>query len=121
MDSLSRNVAMTAHVSGALTSFFLPSLGWLAPAFVWAINQKDKDVVMHAKEAFRFQFTMAAIAWLIGLLGAGLSCFLFGPILWLAALIPWMTSIAGGLMAAMAVNNRERFTYPMTGDPLVIR
>ena len=121
MDSVSRNVAMTAHISGSIASFFLPTLGWIAPAFVWAINQKDKDVVMHAKEAFRFQFTMAAIAWLVGLLGAGLSCFLFGPVLWVISGIAWLTSIAGGVMAAMAVNNREKFTYPVSGDPLVIR
>ena len=121
MDSLSRNVAMTAHFSGAILSFFMPSFGWLAPGFVWMVNQKDRDVVMHAKEAFRFQLSMAAIAWLIGLVGAGLSCFLFGPVIWLAALIPWLTSMVGGVMAGIAVNNREKFTYPVVGDPLVIR
>ena len=112
---------MTAHLTGAAAAFFLPSFGWLGPAFIWFINQRDPDVVMHAKEAFRFQFAMAATTWLVGLVGAGLSCFLFGPVIWLFALIPWVASIACGVMAGVATNNRERFTYPLTGDPLVIR
>ena len=121
MDTKSRNVAMTAHVTGSVAAFFFPSFGWIGPAFIWLINQKDQAVVTHAKEAFRFQLTMAVIAWVIGLVGAGLSCFLFGPIIWLLALIPWLTSVIGGVMAGVAVNNKDAYTYPVSGNPLVIR
>ena len=107
--------------TGAATAFFLPGFGWIGPALMWAINQKDPDVVSHAREAFKFQFAMAATAWIVALVGAGLSCFLFGPVIWLLGILPWVGGIAYGVMAGVATNNKEHFTYPITGDPLVIR
>lgn len=121
MTTASRNVAMTAHFTGALAAFFLPSFGWIGPAFIWALNQKDPEVVSHAREAFKFQFAMAAAAWVVGLVGAALSCFLFGPLIWFAALVPWLSSIVCGVIAGVSVNNRQRYAYPVTGDPYVIR
>lgn len=118
LDTSSRNVAMTAHLTGSLAAFFLPGFGWIGPAFVWFLNQRDRDVVHHAREAFRFQLTMGGIAWLIGLIGMSLSCFLFGPVLWIAALVPWGAAIACGIMAALATNGRDRYAYPLTGNPL---
>lgn len=114
----SRTVAMTAHLTGSVAAFFLPGFGWIGPALIWLLNQGDRDVVHHAREAFRFQLTMGGIAWLIGLVGAGLSCFLFGPVLWIAALVPWAAAVACGVMAGLATSNRDRYAYPLTGGEL---
>jgi len=79
------------------------------------------DLIRHAREAFKFQLTMAIATWLIGAIGVGLSCFLFGPVIWLAALIPWLASVAFGVLAGVSVNNRQDFAYPVTGEALVVR
>ncbi len=117
MDITTRNVAMSAHFTGALAAFLLPGLGWIGPGLVWLVGRDNRHVARHAREAFRFQLAMAAIAWAIGLLGAGLSCFLFGPVIWLAALVPWLAAVLFGVTAGVATLQGEPFAYPLTGDP----
>ena len=117
-DIQSRNWAMTAHFSGAISSFFLPSLGWIGPGLVWLLSRDKPTVMNHAREAFQFQILMAICTWLIGLIGAGLSCFLFGPMFWFLGLIPWLASIGYGVAAGLAATRGESVDYPLGGTRL---
>jgi uncharacterized Tic20 family protein len=118
MDNSARNWSMVAHFGGAGSAFLLPSFGWIVPGLVYLTNKTDPKVAKHASEAFQFQLAMACTAWAIGLAGAVLSCFLFGPLLWLAALIPWLASVGFGVLGGVAASSGDRWAYPLLGDEL---
>jgi len=110
-----RNWSMLAHLSGGIIMFFGPSLGFLGPGIVWLINQDKPEVVANARDAFKFQITMTAAIWLLAMAGSALSCFLVGPLFWLAGFIPWLAGIIVPMQAAHKVNNGDSFGYPITG------
>ncbi len=93
--------ATLIHIGGILFNFL--------PALIGYIVLKDKGpfIRAHAATALNFQITLL-IAYIAGVV---LSIVLIGLFVLLAA---WILSIVFGIMAALAANKGEWYTYPMT-------
>lgn len=89
------------HVGGIL-------FGWLAPLITYLVlKDRGAFVRAHTATALNFQLTLL-IAYVVG---AVLSLVIIGYLILLAA---WVLSIIFGIMAAIAANKGEFYTYPMS-------
>jgi uncharacterized Tic20 family protein len=92
--------ATLTHVGGILFS-------WLAPLITYLVlKDRGAFVRAHTATALNFQLTLL-IAYVVGVITALL---LVGYLIMLAA---WVASIVFGIMAAIAANKGEFYTYPM--------
>lgn len=92
--------ATLTHVGGILFS-------WLAPLITYLVlKDRGPFVRAHTATALNFQLTLL-IAYVVGVITALL---LVGYLIMLAA---WVASIVFGIMAAIAANKGEFYTYPM--------
>lgn len=95
-----RMLAMFCHLGGVIGGFVLPLIIWLV--------KKDESSYIdhHGKEALNFQLTM-----MIGhLIAIPLAICTFG----ITALAMLALVITFSIIAAMAANRGEKYTYPMT-------
>jgi hypothetical protein len=95
-----RMLAMFCHLGGVLGGFLLPLIIWLV--------KKDESSYIdhHGKESLNFQLTM-----MIGYLFAlPLAFCTFG----ITALAIFALIVTFSIIAAMAANRGEKYTYPMT-------
>jgi len=89
-----------AHLVGILS--FLPSL------IIWIVfKDRGRFTAVEAKEALNFQITLM-IAYVVGGI---LTVVLVGFLVLFAA---WLLAIVFGIMAALAANRGEYYTYPLT-------
>ncbi|MCS0499249.1 DUF4870 domain-containing protein [Protaetiibacter mangrovi] len=89
------------HVGGILFS-------WLAPLITYLVlKDRGAFVRAHTATALNFQLTLL-IAYIVG---SVLSVIIIGFLVLLAA---WVLSIIFGIMAAIAANKGEFYTYPMS-------
>ena len=80
---------------------------WLAPLITYLVlKDRGAFVRAHTATALNFQLTLL-IAYVVGVITALL---LVGYLIMLAA---WVASIVFGIMAAIAANKGEFYTYPM--------
>lgn len=92
--------ATLTHVGGILFS-------WLAPLITYLVlKDRGAFVRAHTATALNFQLTLL-IAYVVGVITALL---LVGYLIMLAA---WVASIVFGIMAAIAANKGEFYTYPV--------
>ncbi|ASD22034.1 MULTISPECIES: DUF4870 domain-containing protein [Cryobacterium] len=93
--------ATLIHIGGILFGFL--------PALIGYIVLKDRGpfIRAHAATALNFQITLA-IAYLVGSI---LTVILVGFLILAAA---WILSIVFSIMAAIAANKGEWYTYPLT-------
>ena len=85
------NMAMLAHLLGAL-------FGFLGPLIIWLVKKDDHPFVAEqSKEALNFQLTL-----LIWYAGATVIVFASCGILFFAPLIPWLMQIILGIVGAVA-------------------
>jgi len=92
--------ATLTHVGGILFS-------WLAPLITYLVlKDRGAFVRAHTATALNFQLTLL-IAYVVGVIT---SLLLIGYLILLAA---WVLSIIFGVMAAIAANKGEFYTYPM--------
>lgn len=102
-----RQMAMLAHLLGAL-------FGFLGPLIIW-LTQKDKDPFANdqGKEALNFQLTMLIGYVATTVIGVVLSCVTFG----LSSLLPlviWVFQLIFGIIAGTKANAGEYYRYPIT-------
>lgn len=92
-------MGLLAHAGGIL-------LGFLAPLLVLLLKGNDSAVVKRmSTEALNFQLTVLlgyVIGWFLSLLLIG----------FLLLTIVWIVSIVFAIIAALAVNNGQEYTYP---------
>ncbi len=89
------------HVGGILFS-------WLAPLIAYLVlKERGAFVRAHTATALNFQLTLL-IAYVVGYIT---SFFLIGFLILLAA---WVLAIVFGIMAAIAANKGEFYTYPLS-------
>jgi len=98
-----RQMAMLAHLLGAI-------LGFLGPLIIW-LTQKDKHPFVddQAKEALNFQLTVLIIAVVCVVLTVatcGLLSFL--------PFLPVVLQLVFGIIGCVKANNGEWYRYPMT-------
>jgi uncharacterized Tic20 family protein len=93
--------ATLIHIGGILFGFL--------PALIGYIVLKDRGpfIRAHAQTALNFQITLM-VAYVVGGI---LTVILVGFLVLFAA---WLVSIVFGIMAALAANRGEYYTYPMT-------
>lgn len=93
--------ATLIHIGGILFGFL--------PALIGYIVLKDRGpfIRAHAQTALNFQITLM-VAYVVGGI---LTVILVGFLVLFAA---WLLSIVFGIMAALAANRGEYYTYPMT-------
>ena len=92
--------SLLAHIGGIFFCFVAPLVVYLM------YKDRDPFVRRHAVQALNFQIIIA-IAYFISV---PLSIVGIGVLLWIAA---WVCSIVFSIMAAMAANKGEEYTYPM--------
>jgi uncharacterized Tic20 family protein len=94
--------ATLTHVGGIL-------FNWLAPLITYLVlKDRGAFVRAHTATALNFQLTLLiayAAAFVLTLISFGILGFVF--------LVPWVLSIIFGIMAAIAANKGEFYTYPM--------
>lgn len=94
-----KTMGLLAHAGGIL-------LGFLAPLLVLLLKGNDSAVVKRmSTEALNFQLTVLlgyVIGWFLSLLLIG----------FLLLTIVWIVSIVFAIIAALAVNNGQEYTYP---------
>jgi uncharacterized Tic20 family protein len=94
--------ATLTHVGGIL-------FNWLAPLITYLVlKDRGAFVRAHTATALNFQLTLLiayAAAFVLTLISFGILGFVF--------LVPWVLSIVFGIMAAIAANKGEFYTYPM--------
>src|SRR5579859_4154283 len=93
-------MAMFCHLGGIFGGFVLPLV-------IWILKKDESSFVdYHGKEALNFQITM-----MIGhLIAVPLACLTFG----LSALVVLAVVVTFSIIAAMAANRGERYSYPIT-------
>lgn len=93
--------ATLIHIGGILFGFL--------PALIGYIVLKDRGpfIRAHAQTALNFQITLM-VAYVIGSI---LTVILVGFLVLFAA---WLLAIVFGIMAALAANRGEYYTYPLT-------
>ena len=93
--------ATLIHVGGVFFYFL--------PALVGYIVLKDRGpfIRAHARAALNFQITLL----IIGLVGSALTVILIGYLVLLAA---WVLLIVFSIMAALAANRGQFYSYPLT-------
>ncbi len=89
------------HVGGILFGFLAPLITYLV------LKDRGAFVRAHTATALNFQLTLL-IAYVVGYI---LTFILVGLLVLLAA---WVASIVFGIMAALAANKGEFYTYPMS-------
>jgi uncharacterized Tic20 family protein len=95
-----RTMAMFCHLGGIIGGFVLPLIIWLVK------KDESRFIDHHGKEALNFQITMT-----IGhVIGGVLICFTFG----LINIAVSVVTIVFCIIAGMAANRGEKYTYPMT-------
>jgi uncharacterized Tic20 family protein len=95
-----RMLAMFCHLGGVFGGFILPLIIWLVK------KEESSYIDHHGREALNFQLTM-----LIGhLIAMPLAICTFG----LTALAMLALVVTFSIIAAMAANRGEKYTYPMT-------
>lgn len=93
--------ATLTHVGGIL-------FGWLVPLITYLVlKDRGAFVRAHTATALNFQLTLL-IAYVVGVV---LSLIIIGYIVLFAA---WVVAIIFGIMAAIAANKGEFYTYPMS-------
>ncbi|HEY0268083.1 MAG TPA: DUF4870 domain-containing protein [Methyloradius sp.] len=96
-----KNLAVLAHIGGALFSF-VPSL------IIWLLKKDDSAYIsVAAREALNFQITLLiayAISWVLMFILIG---FLMAGILWIANIILC-------ILAAVSASKGEQYQYPFT-------
>jgi uncharacterized Tic20 family protein len=94
--------ATLTHVGGIL-------FNWLAPLITYLVlKDRGAFVRAHTATALNFQLTLLiayAAAFVLTLISFGILGFVF--------LVPWVLAIVFGIMAAIAANKGEFYTYPM--------
>lgn len=100
-----RQMAMLAHLLGAL-------LGFLGPLIIW-LTQKDKHPFVddQAKEALNFHLTLLIAYVVSSVVGMVLSCVTFG----ISGLLPvavWIVQLIFGIIGTTKANNGEVYRYP---------
>ena len=97
-----RNMAMLAHLLGAL-------MGFVGPLIIWLIKKDEHPFVNdQGKEALNFQLTIL-IGHLIAVFVVVISCgFIF-----FAPFIPMVMQMSMGIIASTKANNGELYRYPM--------
>ena len=95
-----RTMAMFCHLGGIFGGFILPLIIWVTK------KEESSFIDHHGKEALNFQITMMIAHLVAGML----ACFtLFISTIAVAAI-----AITFSIIAAMAANRGERYSYPMT-------
>lgn len=103
ISSEDRNMAMLAHLLGAL-------LGFLGPLIIWLVKKDDSPFVNdQGKEALNFQLTLL-IFYFIAVFVTVISC----GIIFFAPMVPWLLQLIFGIIGAVAANKGEYYRYPMT-------
>ncbi len=93
--------ATLTHIGGIL-------FNWLAPLIAYLVlKDRGAFVRAHTATALNFQLTLL-IAYIVGIV---LSLLLIGYLVIFAA---WVLSIIFGIMAAIAANKGEFYTYPLS-------
>jgi uncharacterized Tic20 family protein len=98
-----KQMAMLAHLLGAL-------FGFLGPLIIW-LTQKDKHPFIddQGKEALNFQLTVLIVA-VVCIIGTIVSCgFLF-----FLPFIPMILQLVFGIIRTVKANNGEAYRYPMS-------
>lgn len=108
IDAESKQMAMLAHLLGAL-------VGFLGPLIIWLIK-KDKSpfVDYHGKEALNFAITLligylitSAVYVVISMVTCGFGAFLPIP------LVVYVFQLVYGIIACTKANNGEYYRYPI--------
>ena len=97
------NLAMLAHLLGAL-------VGFLGPLILWVVKKDEHEFIDdQSKEALNFQLTLL-ICYFGAIVIVVLSCYviLFAP------LVPYALQLIFGIMGAVSASKGERYRYPMT-------
>lgn len=98
-----KQMAMLAHLLGAL-------FGFLGPLIIW-LTQKDKHPFIddQGKEALNFQLTVLIVA-VVCIIGTIVSCgFLF-----FLPFIPMLLQLIFGIIGCVKANAGEAYRYPMS-------
>lgn len=93
--------ATLIHVGGILFGFLPALIGYLV------LKDRGPFIQGHTTTALNFQLTLI-IAYVVGSIT---SIFIVGLLVLLAA---WVLSIVFGIMAALAANRGEMYTYPLS-------
>jgi uncharacterized protein len=93
--------ATLIHIGGILFGFLPSLIGYLV------LKDRGPFIRAHSATALNFQLTLI-IAYAVGTVT---SLLLIGLLVLLAA---WVASIVLGIIAAMAANRGEAYTYPLT-------
>ena len=89
------NMAMLAHLLGAL-------MGFLGPLIIWLMKKDESEFVDdQGKEALNFQLTML----ILHIVASALTC-------GLGALITYPLGLIFGIIGAMKAKDGERYRYP---------
>ena len=97
------NMAMLAHLLGAL-------VGFLGPLILWVVKKDEHEFIDdQSKEALNFQLTL--LIWHFGaIVIVVLSC----GLIFFAPLVPVALQLIFGIMGAVSASKGERYRYPMT-------
>ena len=97
------NLAMLAHLLGAL-------VGFLGPLILWVVKMDEHEFIDdQSKEALNFQLTL-----LIWHFGAIVIAFLSCGFIFFAPLVPYALQLIFGIMGAVSASKGESYRYPMT-------
>jgi uncharacterized Tic20 family protein len=102
-NSEARNMAMLAHLLGAL-------LGFLGPLIIWLMKKDESPFVDdQGKEALNFQLTLL-IFHVVGWFLAGITCMILIPI----PMVVLVLQLVFGIIGATTANKGEYYRYPLT-------
>ncbi len=100
-DKEARQMAMLAHLLGAL-------LGFIGPLIIWIIKKDTSPFVDdQGKEALNFQLTM-----LIGYVLSGVLVYVCIGVF--TAMAIWLMSLIFGIIGGMKANEGQYYRYPIT-------
>jgi uncharacterized Tic20 family protein len=100
-DKEARQMAMLAHLLGAL-------IGFLGPLIIWIIKKDTSSFVDdQGKEALNFQLTM-----LIGYVVSGF--LMLACIGYFTAIAIWLMSLIFGIIGGMKASEGQYYRYPIT-------
>lgn len=103
--------AMVIHLSGLVATLLGVSLlGFLGPLILWLLKREESEFLDHqGKEAVNFHLTMDI--WVVAA-GAitGATCGMAFPLLF----VPFVMQVVFSIVAAVKVNDGQRYTYPLT-------
>ncbi|MEQ8788748.1 MAG: DUF4870 domain-containing protein [Pirellulaceae bacterium] len=103
MDKEARNLAMLAHLLGAL-------FGFLGPLIIWMVKKDDSPFVDdQGKEALNFQLTLL-IFHFVGWTLASVTCMILIPI----PIVVLIFQLVFGIIGATTANKGEWYRYPMS-------